>query len=105
MMPSLRTVPLSVLVASLPMQRLIPQQTSDSTLRGTVLTSETSEPIAYGIVEVHGRAARLTDETGHFQIGPLRPGSYRLLVRQIGYLPFDSTVTIPAAPVRIRLKR
>jgi hypothetical protein len=104
-MPPLRTVPLSLLVAIVPLQRLIPQQASDFTLRGTVLTAETSEPIAYGIVEVHGRATRLTDQTGHFQIAALHAGSYRLLVRQIGYLPFDSTIAVPAPPVLIRLKR
>jgi carboxypeptidase family protein len=105
-MPPLRTVPLSLLVAILPLRQLLPQQASDFMLRGTVLTAETSEPVAYGIVEIRGLSNKLTDQTGHFQITPLRPGGYHLVVRQIGYIPFDSAIAIPAtAPVLIRLKR
>src|SRR6266498_3301432 len=98
-MTPLRPLPLSLIVAMSPLQRLIPQQVSDYTLRGTVVTAETSEPVAYGIVEVNGLTPRLTDETGRFQIAALRTGSYHLVVRQTGYLPFDSTIAIPGTAI------
>ena len=105
-MTPLRPLPLSLVVAVLPLQRLTPQRASDFTLRGTVVTAETSEPVTFGIVEVTGLAPRLTDETGHFQIAALRTGGYHLVVRQIGYVPFDSTIAIPlTSPLLIRLKR
>jgi len=104
-MSPLRPLSISLMVVVLPLQRLTPQQASDFTLRGSVVTAETSEPVAYAIVEVNGLAPRLTDETGHFQVVALRAGTYHVVVRQIGYLPFDSTIAIPAAPVLIRLKR
>jgi len=92
-------------VAHWPLQQLN-AQARDVTLRGTVLTAETSEPVPYGIIEVDRLARRLTDQAGVFQIGPLRAGSHHLVVRQIGYLPFDSTIAIPATtPLFIRLKR
>lgn len=88
--------------------QLFSQQAPVFTLRGSVQSAETSEPIAYGIVEIADLAPRLTDEAGHFQIAGLRAGSYRVVVRQIGYLRFDSTIAIPLsspAGIMVRLAR
>jgi hypothetical protein len=65
------------------------------TLRGRVVTAETGEPLPFTIVSlIPGSAARFSDAAGAFAITGLPPGSYRLLVRQIGYFPFDTLLAL-----------
>ncbi|PYP16958.1 MAG: hypothetical protein DMD54_08370 [Gemmatimonadetes bacterium] len=67
-------------------------------LSGTVVNAETGEPIPYAIIELAPRGRlRLSDMGGRFRIDTVEPGTHRLVVRQIGYRPFDSTLTIPLA--------
>lgn len=79
------------------------------TLRGAVVAGETADPIPYVIVELSpGYPHRLTDDSGHFQLNDVPPGRYRLFVRQIGYTPIDSAISIPQesdAVVIVRLWR
>lgn len=65
------------------------------TLRGAVVSAETREPLAFSIVAlipVFGQ--RFTDDRGVFAFDGLVPGTYRLLVRQIGYTQLDTTFVV-----------
>jgi hypothetical protein len=75
-------------------------------LRGSVLSAESDEPIRFSIVELIPGARRLADDSGRFHLSA-RAGTYRLVVRQIGFAPFDSTITLPTAAthVVVRLMR
>lgn len=65
------------------------------TLRGTVVAAGTGDPLPFTIVAVRpGPYHRFTDEHGAFALPGLAPGRYRLLARQIGYLPADTSLTI-----------
>ena len=51
-----------------------------------------------------GRAEHFTDQAGTFTFTEVAPGNYRLLVRQIGYVPADTTVVVgPGADLSIRI--
>ena len=53
-----------------------------------------------------GRAA-VTDDSGHFEIKPIRPGETLLRVEGVGFAPIMNTVNVTAemAPVRVVLNR
>ena len=83
------------------------QEPVRATLRGVVV-SESGERVAYAVVllaPAFGR--RFADESGSFAFTDVVPGDYRLVVRQVGFVPFDSTVSVsPATPgLRIALRR
>jgi len=83
------------------------QAPARATLRGVVV-SESGERVAYAVVQLapaFGR--RFADENGAFAFTDVVPGDYRLVVRQVGFVPFDSTVSVsPATPgLRIALRR
>lgn len=78
------------------------------TLRGTIVAAGTDMPLPFSIVELSPvPAQRFTDHDGAFSFFRLKSGTYRLRVRQIGYRPRDTTVTLQAgtAPLRIRMLR
>ena len=78
------------------------------TLRGAVVAGETGERLPYALVSLEPSGSRrFASEQGVFLFSGLVPGSYRLLVRQVGFRPFDSTVTVAAAtpPLRVELQR
>jgi hypothetical protein len=64
-------------------------------VRGEVRAS-TGERVPYAIVSIvpAGRQ-RFADDSGAFRIGGIAPGPHRVLVRQIGFSPYDTTVTVP----------
>ncbi len=68
------------------------------TLSGTVRAEATGSPLPYSTVTIEeiGRE-RFTDETGTFRYYAVPPGKYRIRVRQLGYLPLDTTVRLSAA--------
>jgi hypothetical protein len=67
------------------------------TLRGSVVAASSDQPIPYVMVELlPDFPRRLTDDSGRFHFTGLRPGHYRLQVRQIGYMPIDSAISLPA---------
>jgi len=86
---------------------LAAQEPARATLRGVVV-SETGERVAYAVVLLQpGFPQRFADDNGGFVIAGVTPGAYRLLVRQVGFIPFDSAVTVSPAtpPLRIALRR
>jgi len=63
-------------------------------VRGTVRAT-TGERIPYASVSIApaGRQ-RFADDSGAFWLGNIAPGRHRVLVRQIGFSPFDTTVVV-----------
>ncbi len=84
---------------------LFAQQPQGVTLHGTVVAAETGEPLAFSIVSLRpGVDAHFTDQAGAFTFGRLSAGTLRLLVRQIGYAPAETTFVVePEADVSIRI--
>jgi hypothetical protein len=74
-------------------------------LHGTVVDAETGEPLAYSIVSLHpGVAEHFTDQAGAFTFTHVSAGTYRLVVRHIGYVPADTTVVVgPESDLSIRI--
>jgi hypothetical protein len=61
-------------------------------LRGLV-RSTANEAIPYAVVALTpGFGQRFTDEAGAFVFANVPPGTYHLIVRQVGFRPFDTTV-------------
>ena len=84
---------------------LFAQQPQGITLHGTVVAAETGEPLPFSIVSLRpGVDERFTDQAGAFTFSGLQTGTYRLLVRQIGYAPTETTFVVGAeADVSIRV--
>ena len=73
-------------------------------LRGTVVSAETAQPIAMSIVFLQPHAAKqFTDQSGAFTLAAVPPGTYVLGVRQIGYVPLDTQVTVRDGATTIRI--
>jgi hypothetical protein len=65
------------------------------TLRGTVVVAGTGDPLPFTIVALGpGFTEQFTDEHGAFAFSGLSRGRYRLVVRQIGYTPADTSITV-----------
>jgi hypothetical protein len=70
------------------------------TLRGDVRARETQLPLPFSTIVLQpGGAGRFTNDSGVFAFADLAPGDYRLVVRAIGYLPFDTTITVIDEPI------
>lgn len=73
------------------------------------MTAETGEPLAFSIVALRpGLNEHFTDQTGTFTFTGITTGTYRLLVRQIGYVPAETTLVVGRdadLSVRIALSR
>ena len=79
-----------------------------ATVRGAVVAAETGERIPYALVVLEPRfSQRFADDAGAFVFLDVAPGEYHLLVRQVGFRPFDTTLTVASAtpPLRIELAR
>lgn len=64
-------------------------------VRGEVRAT-TGERIPYAVVAlVPGGRQRFADDSGAFWFGGIAPGPHHVLVRQIGFSPFDTTVVVP----------
>lgn len=65
------------------------------TFTGTVVADGTAMPLPYSTVTIDpvGRE-RFTDQTGVFTYYAVPAGSYRVRVRQLGYIPLDTTIQI-----------
>jgi hypothetical protein len=83
--------------------RPLPAQDPTAVLRGVVMdTAGTRVP--YALVRILPTGTeRFTDARGAFTAAGLAPGSYRVHVRQVGFFPFDSAVTVPAARPALRI--
>jgi len=65
-------------------------------VRGTVRGLD-GEPIPYAVVALlPGYDQRFTDDSGAFLFQRVVPGTYRLLARQVGFRPSDTTVVVAA---------
>ena len=77
-------------------------------LTGTIVSATSGEPLPFSIVALlPGFAQRFTNQAGRFAFSGVPAGSYHLVVRQIGYYPLDSTITVGAdigLSVRIALR-
>jgi carboxypeptidase family protein len=76
------------------------------TVSGTIVSDETSHPISFSTVRLQpiGRD-RFTDQDGKFAYYAVAPGTYQLHVRQVGYLPQDTTFTVtPNVPVTFQFR-
>jgi hypothetical protein len=76
------------------------------TLRGTVVAAGTGGPLPFTIVALRpGLIERFTDEHGAFAFAGVSRGGYRLVVRQIGYTPADTSITVHGdADVSVRIE-
>lgn len=76
-----------------------------SSLRGTVISAETREPLGLTIVTLYPRrGTQFTDAAGSFVFADVGTGTYLLSVRQIGYVPLDTQIVLQAdTPARLRL--
>ena len=64
-------------------------------LRGTVVSAETREPLGLSIVTLHPNIGkRFTDPFGVFAFPDIPAGTYLLSVRQIGYAPLDTQIVV-----------
>jgi len=77
-------------------------------LRGTVVSAETAQPLSFSIVTLRPNVGRqFTDGTGAFAFAGTNAGTYVLSVRQIGYAPLDTQIVLAGdttATVRIALR-
>lgn len=66
--------------------------TGDATIAGAVADAQTGLALAGARIRIAGTSrATVTDRDGHFSIGSLPVGSYRLRVERDGYTPAEST--------------
>ena len=75
------------------------------TVSGTIVADGTRRPISFSTVRLQplGRD-RFTDQGGAFVFYAVAPGTYVLHVRQVGYLPQDTTIVVTASvPVTVSL--
>ena len=81
----------------------------EPSLRGTVVSAETGQPLGFSIVTLHPNIGRqFTDAAGAFTFAETKAATYLLSVRQIGYAPLDTQIVITgdsATIVRIALRR
>jgi hypothetical protein len=67
------------------------------TLTGRVVAEVTGNPLPYSTVTIDpGAREKFTDESGVFKYYDVPPGMYRVHIRQLGYIPMDTTVQFPA---------
>lgn len=66
---------------------------SGTTIRGSVISTETGEPLGFTIVTLYPQVGkRFTDPAGGFMFPDIPAGRYLLSVRQIGYMPLDTQI-------------
>lgn len=76
---------------------LMAQQAGRSSIKGHVLDSQTEEHLPGVTVSIEGtQSAVMTDETGHFVLDGLLPGTYIVVTQYIGYSPLKQEVSIGA---------
>ncbi|MEO7368898.1 MAG: carboxypeptidase regulatory-like domain-containing protein [Gemmatimonadaceae bacterium] len=100
-------MPLLLLLAAVvgPLNAQVTQPSSEAgtivpgavTISGTIVAQGTGRPIPFSTVRLEpiGRE-RFTDKEGAFVYYAVAPGKYKLHVRQVGYLPEDTTFIVSA---------
>lgn len=78
------------------------QQGPDVVL-GVVRSGGTGVP--YAVVELVLQGKQFSDDSGTFRFANVRPGAYRLVTRQVGFRPFDTTVVkVAGRPLAVRVR-
>jgi hypothetical protein len=82
---------------------------AQQSVRGVVLAAATTDSLPFSVVSLTpGYTQRLSDAHGRFFFPDVRPGTYRLVVRQIAHVPFDTTLIVGAVALpalRVTLQR
>lgn len=63
---------------------------------GSVLIDQTNQPIADAEIVLTPTIGAHSNAAGGFQISGIAPGSYRVVVRKVGYKPLMTTLTLAA---------
>lgn len=72
-------------------------------VRGAVASAD-GERVGYALVRLEpGYPERFSDEAGGFFFAGVTPGSYRLMVRQVGYVPLDTAISVAAGMPRLNV--
>src|SRR5512146_3117668 len=83
--------------------RALPAQEATAAVRG-VVTDTAGTPIPYALVRIlRATSEQFTGAHGRFAAAGLVPGTYRIQVRQVGFEPFDSTVSVSASAAVLRV--
>lgn len=77
-------------------------EAQERAIRGAVF-SESGDRVPFALVALTPGGTQFSADDGRFAFTALSPGSYRVVVRQVGYRPFDTTVTVEALPVNLRV--
>jgi hypothetical protein len=60
---------------------------------GVVMSSTTDQSLPYATISVDGAAQRFTNDDGSFSLS-LLPGDHRLRIKQLGYAPLDTLISV-----------
>jgi hypothetical protein len=75
-----------------------PSGVTAQVVRGTVRADSTGNPIAGADVWLQGTLSRVrTDRTGRYRVAALKPDSYHLVVRAVGFRPLEIDAVLAAA--------
>jgi hypothetical protein len=73
-------------------------------VRGEVTALGSAAPVAYATVSLQPAfGPRFADAGGRFRFEPVPAGDYRLVVRLIGYMPYNAPLVVPDSGVAIRV--
>jgi CarboxypepD_reg-like domain len=82
-----------------------PVSTAAQALHGDVRAAETNLPLPFSTVVLQpGVVGRFANDSGFFSFPRLGKGSYRLVVRAIGYSPFDTMIAVAAEPIELHVR-
>jgi hypothetical protein len=85
------------LACSLPFAAISHAAAQDRSLTGTVVAKETGGPLLHAMVTVQGAQKQtFTSETGQFKLINVPPGTYRIRVTHIGFVPVELVASVPA---------
>src|SRR5436309_12926095 len=74
------------------------------TFRGDVRALETNLPLPFSTaVLLPGATCRFPNASGVFAFRDLAPADYRVIVRAIGYRPYDTVITLSPEPCALHL--
>lgn len=82
-----------------------PVSTGAQALHGDVRAAETNLALPFSTIVLQpGVVGRFANDSGLFAFPQVAAGSYRLVVRAIGYLPFDTIITVAAEPIQLHVR-